>query len=102
MNHGLHIKLYFFYIIRSLTTGKLYLGYTPDDPYNRLEKHNHGDVPATKPYLPYEIIFFSAFTNKQDALNCEKYFKTTAGWKRLNRMLENALNDNNESLSRPG
>jgi len=40
---------------------------------------------------PYELIFYSGFKNRQDAINCEKYFKTTAGWKRLHRMLENTL-----------
>lgn len=39
-------------------------------------------------HIPYELIFYSGFKNKQDAINCEQYFKATAGWKRLHKMLE--------------
>jgi hypothetical protein len=46
---------------------------------------------ATKPHAPYEIIFYSVFNNLDDSINCEKYFKTTAGWKRIKKMLENTL-----------
>ncbi len=87
------VKYYYFYIIRSLEYGKLYLGYTPKDPFSRLKEHNQGKVKATKPYVPYEIIFFSGFRNKEDALACEKYYKTTAGWRRIKRMLGSTLRE---------
>jgi len=84
-------KPYYFYILRSLKTGKLYLGYTPDNPSSRLKKHNQGLVKATKAFIPYEPIYYSTFKNKKDAIECEKYFKTTAGWKRIKKMLKNTL-----------
>lgn len=83
---------YYFYILRSLKNGKLYLGYTPDLKA-RFQSHNEGKNRATKPNIPYEILYFSGFKNKYDALNCEKYFKTTAGWKRIDRMLQNCLEE---------
>ncbi len=83
---------YYFYILQSKKNGKLYLGYTPNLK-ERLKSHNNGENKATKPNIPYELIFFSGFKNKADALNCEKYFKTTAGWKRLHKMLENFLKE---------
>lgn len=57
----------------------------------RIKSHNLGKNKATKPNIPYNLIFYSGFTNEVDALECEKYFKTTAGWRRLKRMLKNSL-----------
>ena len=82
--------MYYFYILRSLKNSKLYLGYTPNLK-DRIKSHNSGENKATKPNVPYELIFYSAFKSKEDAINCEKYFKTTAGWKRIHKMLENSL-----------
>jgi len=80
----------YFYILRSLKNGKLYLGQT-SDLKKRLTSHNSGKNKATKSYMPFELLYYSAFKNEKDAVNCEQYFKTTAGWKRLHRMLENSL-----------
>lgn len=82
--------MYYFYILRSVKNGKLYLGSTPDLK-ERLKSHNSGENKATKPNIPYELIFYSGFKNQKDAINCELYFKTTAGWKRIHKMLENTL-----------
>lgn len=82
--------MYYFYILRSLKNSKLYLGST-SDLKKRVKSHNAGRNKATKPYLPFELIFYSAFKSKEDAVESEKYFKTTAGWKRLGRMLKNTL-----------
>ena len=80
----------YFYILRSKKNNKLYLGYT-NNLETRLKQHNSGTEIATKPNIPYELIYYSAFKNKKDALECEKYFKTTAGWKRIKQMLKNTL-----------
>ena len=82
--------MYYFYILQSLKNGKLYLGSTPDLKA-RLKSHNNGENKATKPNIPYELIFYSGFKNKDDAIKCEQYFKTTAGWKRIHKMLSNTL-----------
>lgn len=82
--------MYYFYILQSIPTKKLYIGFTPDLK-ERLKSHNKGENKATKPYIPYELIYYSAFKSKKDALNCEKYFKTTPGWKRIHKMLEDTL-----------
>lgn len=82
--------MYYFYILRSLKNNKLYLGFT-SDLKRRLKSHNDSTNKASKPYAPYDLIFYSAFKDKDDAINCEKYFKTTAGWKRIHKMLGNTL-----------
>ena len=80
----------YFYILQSLKNKRLYLGQTTDLK-ERLKSHNAGENKPTKPNIPYELIFYSAFKNEKDAVNCEQYFKTTAGWKRLPKMLQNTL-----------
>ena len=82
--------MHYCYILRSLKNGKLYIGSAPDLK-TRFKSHNSGENKATKPNIPYELIFYSGFKNKDDAINCEQYFKTTAGWKRIHKMLENTL-----------
>jgi putative endonuclease len=82
--------MYYFYILRSLINSKLYLGYT-SDLKRRLKSHNSKLNKASKPNAPFELLFYSAFKNKDDAIECESYFKTTAGWRRLKRMLVNTL-----------
>lgn len=82
---------HYFYILRSLKNSKLYIGQT-DNLKSRLESHNRGVNAATKPNIPYELIFYSGFKSREDAMECEQYFKTTAGWKRLKQMLRSTLN----------
>lgn len=82
--------MFYFYILRSTKNKKLYLGYT-EDLKARFKSHNDGKNKATKPFAPFELIFYSGFKNQEDALKCESYFKTTAGWKRIHKMLKNTL-----------
>lgn len=84
--------MYYFYVLRSLKNAKLYLGFSPNVKA-RLASHNKGENKATKPNAPYELVFYSGFKSKQDAINCEQYFKSTAGWKRIHKMLANTLNE---------
>ena len=82
--------MFYTYILQSKKNSKLYIGQT-SDLKSRLKEHNNGEVKATKPYLPYELVFYCAFKNQKDAIECEKYFKTTAGWRRIKRMLSHTL-----------
>ncbi|HBL52198.1 MAG: hypothetical protein A3D24_03950 [Candidatus Blackburnbacteria bacterium RIFCSPHIGHO2_02_FULL_39_13] len=84
------MPFYYFYVLRSLKNKKLYLGSTKDLK-KRLESHNSLQNIATKPNAPYELIFYSGFNNQKDALECESYFKTTSGWRRIKQMLKNTL-----------
>ena len=48
---------YYVYILRSLKNDSLYIGYTYDLK-QRLKSHNLGKNLATKPHIPYELIFY--------------------------------------------
>lgn len=79
------------YLLRSKEeTDQIYVGYTTDLE-QRLARHNRGDVKSTKPYRPWEVVFYEAHINKKDAKKRERYFKTTEGRRALKLMLKDTL-----------
>ena len=83
--------MFFTYVLQSQKDKQFYIDYTPDDVYNRTEKHQQGFVPATKLRRPLKLIFFEAYLNQADALRRERYFKTTKGKTALRSMLKEYL-----------
>jgi len=81
---------YIVYILRSLKSKNLYIGYTTSLD-RRIEEHNTGKSAATKPYSPWEIIFHETDTNSVDAKRREKYFKSSKGKTTLRMMLTETL-----------
>lgn len=65
---------------------KPYIGCT-DDLKNRINRHQKGQVPATKDRLPIKLISYFAFNNKYTAFNFEKYLKSGSGRAFLKRHL---------------
>ena len=68
----------------------LYVGYTKDLK-NRISEHNEGKVPSTKNRTPFDLIYYEACINQQDALNREKYLKTSWGKRYIKNRLKNYL-----------
>lgn len=66
--------------------GRRYTGFS-DDLKRRLKEHDAGQSVATKPYRPWELIFYEAYATKEDALRREAYLKTTQGRRALRMML---------------
>jgi len=85
--------MYYVYVIESESTGRLYKGMTTDVE-QRLREHNHGQVDATKPYMPYSLIYFEGFVNKSDALRQEKYLKSGSGRELLKQKLSGYFTGN--------
>jgi putative endonuclease len=75
-------KFYYTYVLRSLTDGKLYVGWT-DDLRLRLGKHNEGMVIATGCRTPFELVYYEACRTKESAIGREKTLKTGFGRKYL-------------------
>jgi len=78
---------YVYYLKSKINSGQTYIGYSTDLK-NRLKKHNSKLVSSTKPYTPWELIFYEAYKNKSDAKRREQYLKTTKGRKALRLMLK--------------
>lgn len=74
------------YIIRSKKDKKWYTG-TTTDLQKRLNEHNNNKVTSTKNRGPFELIYYEACIDMNDALARERYLKTGMGKRYLkNRM----------------
>ncbi len=72
-------KFFYVDVIKSLSQeGRFYTGYTVNLDH-RLNHHNAGAVPATKPYRPWQYKTAIAFTDEKQARAFEKYLKTQSG-----------------------
>ena len=82
--------MFYVYILKSLKDNGLHIGYT-NDLRRRFAEHQKGQCSATKSRLPVKIIHYQAFISQIDAIETEKYLKTTRGWQRIKRMLRSTL-----------
>ena len=78
--------MYYVYVLRSLKDSKLYTGKTRD-LRARFEKHNLGEVPATKTRRPLELIYYEAYITKDDAMGRELFLKSGSGRRFLKKQL---------------
>jgi len=73
------MKFYYVYILQSeADEERFYSGFT-EDLRSRLEKHNDGGVPHTAKFRPWRIKTAVAFTNRERAIEFERYLKTASG-----------------------
>ena len=78
---------HYVYILQSQKSGELYVGLT-NDLRKRFKEHNRGLNFSTKPYLPWQLIHYEAYLDKDDAERRERYLKTNQGSRLLKRMLK--------------
>lgn len=88
---------YYVYILQSLKNSSLYIGYT-SDLKKRFNKHNSGLNLATKPHIPYKLIFYEAFLNRIDAKNREEYLKGGYGRRTIKVLLRKYLRNTSEKV----
>ncbi|HEX8974417.1 MAG TPA: GIY-YIG nuclease family protein [Patescibacteria group bacterium] len=69
---------YFVYILRSEVDGKFYIGQT-NNLEDRLERHNAGQVIATRSRKPLKMVHFEKFSTRAEAMRREKYLKSLKG-----------------------
>ena len=70
---------FYVYILESIAVpGKFYTGYTRDLTA-RLAKHNEGGVPHTSKLKPWRIKTAIAFTDREKAIDFERYMKSPSG-----------------------
>jgi len=67
------------YIIRSLShPDRIYIGLT-SDLNDRIKGHNAKKSPHTSKYTPWELVSYTAFSEKAKAFEFEKYLKSHSG-----------------------
>jgi predicted GIY-YIG superfamily endonuclease len=73
------MKYFYVYILQSeKNLNRYYTGFT-ENPEDRLQAHNAGQNPHTTKNKPWRIKTSIAFTDKQKALDFEKYIKSPSG-----------------------
>lgn len=82
--------MYYFYVLRFKSNGKLYYGYT-NNLKRRISEHRLKNSKFTSRNGEFDLIFYEAYLNKVDALNAEKYFKSGHGREVLKDKLKNYL-----------
>jgi predicted GIY-YIG superfamily endonuclease len=71
--------MHYVYILKSTSTPtQTYVGYTANLK-ERLTRHNQGRSKHTAKYIPWELKWYCAFPEKQDALEFETYLKSHSG-----------------------
>ncbi|MEK9175612.1 MAG: GIY-YIG nuclease family protein [Patescibacteria group bacterium] len=81
---------YVYYLNSKKFKDQYYVGYTANLKM-RFEQHNKGLSSSTKPFIPWNLIFYEAYKSRKDAKRRELYFKTTKGKKALKLMLQYSL-----------
>ncbi len=71
--------MYYVYLIQSKShPDQRYIGYS-EDLRARLKAHNAGQSVHTAKYRPWHLITYLAFSEKQRALDFERYLKSGSG-----------------------
>lgn len=80
--------MYIVYIIKSVNTGRYYVGYT-DNISDRIKHHNSGANRSTKSYRPWELIYKENYPDKKSAWLREKLIKSYKGGAAFNKLIKN-------------
>lgn len=70
--------MYYTYVLRSSKSHIFYYGST-SDLKKRFDEHNKGLSKATKPHLPWRLVFYAAFETLKQAKDFERYLKSGSG-----------------------
>ena len=77
---------YCVYVLRSKKDSKRYVGIT-DNIKRRINQHNMGRVLSTKSRVPFRFEYSEDFLDRANARTREKYFKTAAGRRFLDKII---------------
>ncbi len=74
--------MYYVYVLQSEPDTGLYIGFSTDLK-QRLKQHQDGESRATSHRGPWTLIYYEAYSMREDALGREKFMKSGAGRKHL-------------------
>ena len=78
MNPVRNLFMYYTYVLKSKKNGRIHTGYTAD-LRKRFKEHNDAKSEHTKTRGPYELIYYEACLNTDDARSRELYLKSGKG-----------------------
>lgn len=81
------MNMYYVYVLKSKKDNNFNIGFTVD-LVNRINKHNKGQVESTKRRIPFDLVYYKASRNRNDAIHREKYLKTSYGHRYLKNWIK--------------
>ncbi len=90
--------MYYVYILQSEKDNKLYTGYT-SNLKQRIKMHFSSEVESTKTRLPLKLIYYEAYTEKEDAQGREKFLKSGSGKRFIRKQLSHYFARNSQVVS---
>ena len=82
---------WYVYVLINSKTKRKYIGYTNDIEKRTHQHINNQRCKFTHKFGPFQLIFFEAYLNEQDARNAEVFFKSGYGREVLRDKLKNYL-----------
>src|SRR5215813_12872562 len=82
--------MYYVYVLRSERDSGFYIGFSTN-LRARLRQHQDGESFATKSLGPWKLIYYEAYTEREDAEGREKFLKSGAGRRFLRTQLRHYL-----------
>ncbi len=83
--------MFYTYVLYSIKSKRLYIGFT-EDLKQRIKDHNNGKGGYySKRNYPFKLIFYEAFSAKEDAQKQEKFYKTGYGREVLKEKINNSI-----------
>src|SRR5215471_20744381 len=70
--------MFYVYVLRSESDSGFYIGFSTN-LRARLRQHQNGESLATKSRGPWKLVYFEAYTEREDAEGREKFLKSGAG-----------------------
>jgi len=83
-------RMFYVYLLHSTKDNGFYIGYSTDLK-RRLAEHTRGASFATKSRGPWKLIYYEAYTEREDAEGREKFLKSGAGRRFLHAQLRHYL-----------
>ena len=82
--------MFYVYVLHSTKDNGFYIGFS-GDLKRRLSEHKRGASFATKSRGPWKLIYYEAYTEREDAEGREKFLKSGAGRRFLRAQLRHYL-----------
>ncbi|MCH8888830.1 GIY-YIG nuclease family protein [Patescibacteria group bacterium] len=82
--------MYYVYLLKNKKDKKMYTGST-NNLRKRLKEHNDKKSTWTKASTPWQLIYYEACLNGDDARSREKYLKSGTGKRYLNNRIKRFL-----------
>lgn len=84
------IIMYYFYVLKFKENNKFYYGFT-NNLKRRIRDHKSGNSDFTRRNGIFDLVFYEAYINEDDAREAERYFKTGHGREVLKGKLKNYI-----------